>query len=176
MTIHLAQKHLFLAVLGTVLVLVSTASANGDNRAKRFQVGTGVGFIMSPEGFNLGLEGEYYATKNISIAPKFAFSSVDGGELYMISAEGRFTLDLKGAMIEQNLKPWVGAGAGIVIADPDARFANTDTGIQFQAGAGLNYYFTNQMALGSNMEFIVPFGINDHFIYRWQMLQFKILL
>lgn len=162
-------------LFAALLALPQSASAWGEKRDKRFQIGIGPGFILSPTGFNMGLEAEYYATKNLSVAPKFSISIPDGAEIYTISAEGRYTLDLAGNdAVVKNLKPWVGVGGGIIIADPDGP-RGADAGIQIQMTGGANYYIHANIALSSSMEFTIPFGVRDHFIYRWHVLQVKYL-
>jgi len=173
------KKTLSLTLLTAAIMLTApfTASANGDNRKGKFQLGAGAGFGLSPGGYTLGFEGEYYATNNISLGPKIGFISADGGDLCFMSGEARYTMDIQGTQIERNFKPWVGAGAGVIAAIPDFPGADTDWGANFQMGAGFNYYFSQQFALGSNMEFLFPFGIgNEHFVYRWQVIQIKVLI
>ncbi len=168
---------LLLLTAAVLLAAPFAASANGDNRKGKFQLGAGAGFTLNPEGYTLGFEGEYYATNSISLAPKIGFASVDGGDLCFMSGEARFTMDIQGSQIERNFKPWVGTGVGLIAAIPDFPGADTDWGANFQMGAGFNYYFSQQFALGSNMELLFPFGIGDeHFVYRWQVLQMKVLI
>ncbi len=154
----------------------SARAANGDDRAKKIQIGVPIGFTLGPKGLATGLDANFYLTNNISLAPQFSYVSLDNGDLFMIVAEGRYTLDFKGTNIENSLKPWVGVGTGMYIADPDAAGIKADKDGLIQMSAGLDYYATQQFSFGSNMSTIFPLGSRvDHFVFRWHVVEAKVM-
>ncbi|QQR91715.1 MAG: outer membrane beta-barrel protein [Myxococcales bacterium] len=148
------------------------ASANFEWRRDKFVAGAGFGFTSGPSSLSLNGELSYFFTDNLSITPRFSLGLDNDFTLFLIMADLRYTFDIRDHTL-QNLKPFVGFGAGISFINVDYgnRGDDSDAAFTFEIPFGFDYYFDDRFALGTQMEMVIPIDLfNDNFIFQWLVI------
>lgn len=95
----------------------------------------------------------------ITINPNFEWVFVDDGDLFTANLDG--TMDVLSAL--PVVRPWIGAGFGLLYAKPEAFDSQTDAAINLLAGLDLgiplNPYIMAKYIITENDTFVVGAGI-----------------
>lgn len=171
------RKSLFVALIAVLSLTALAGRVEAQvyqDRQGHLALGTGLGFTTSVGGetlFSLGAQGEYFFHKNISIVPRGSLGF--DGDIVMLTATAnlRGTFDLPPAELKR-LKPFVQAGMGFNFTHFDVGpIDDSDFAFQLEFGLGGKYFVTDQLALQTEMNFMIPLEIfEDSFMFQWQVL------
>jgi len=170
------MKKFVFAVVALVLAAQAApaAAASYKDRQGGFGAQFGLGFDVfgGDAGFSMAGAAEAFLTKEVSLVPRFTIDIHDGANIYTITGDLRYTLDLQGA---ERLQPFAEIGAGVAFLDADAANAN-ETAFQFEFGGGANYYVADNVALGTEMLFTFPIDMwTEDFLWQWQVVTARVL-
>lgn len=160
------------------LVLVSSGAmgaAAQDTRAGDVSIAASLGFTADPGSFLLGFEVPFNVTDDVSVGPLLQLGLDDDWTIVAPTANVRYAFDLSGASNPdvRRLRPFVQGGLGFAYLEKErsGRSDRDDTGFLFNMGGGVEYFITDNFALGSNVMFnILPDEVVDeHFFFSWQV-------
>ena len=154
-------------LVGALLLSIpgsAAAASSYKNREGKIQVGAGIGMSASPFDLTGGIEAHFFPADSVSIGPRLSFIPAERGpadifneDIYLLMLDLRFHPPL-GAKLSR-LKPFIGIGAGLSFIDYSVPpISNVDISPAVEFGAGLNYFMTDTVSVGTQAHFIVPFG------------------
>ncbi len=165
------KNHIALVVAATLTFASFTDSARAQAGEGGWTGGAGLGFTSSADSLSLGFELAHYVSSNVQIVPRLSVGLDDDFTYFFIMADGRYVFDVRST---PELKPYVGFGVGIAIADVDRR--DSDAAFAFEFPIGLDYWISNDFSLGSQIEFIVPVKLyDDNFIFQWLVIAGRVV-
>ncbi len=175
---HRIKAFVALAIaLGIALSSPATTQAQPyHHRARKFQVGLGGGFIADPGGGSFGFDFSYYFINLIAISPRFSAAFANNKNFFNLMVDARFTFELTDVPSAlRPLKPFVGGGIGLVIAD----FEGVDVKAAFSPEVifGAEYFVNNEISLGTQMNFfwLVDDVFDESFVFQWHLLTVRYL-
>lgn len=131
----------------------------------------GIGFTAGPESFHLNLEFPYVFDRWVSAGPSFQLGFDDDNTIVAPTLD----LNIRLADLESigfgRVIPFGIMGVGFAVIDEDGRGNDTDAGLLFNFGLGLEYRLNQNVYLGSQMKFnILPTQtLGQTFFYSWQI-------
>lgn len=148
------------------------AAQDVGNREGSWVGGGGLGFTSSASSFSLGFELAYYLSHHVNLVPRLSVGLHSGYTYFFLMADVRYNFDIHKASLSA-LKPFAGMGAGVVHADADG--GGSASSFAFELPFGLDYWLDPDIALGTEMQFIIPVDLgNDHFIFQWLVINGRI--
>ncbi len=168
------KSKIVFAVIALVLVAGAAPAGAATYKDRKggvaAQFGLGFDVIDGDAGFSMAGSGEFFVDQNISLVPRVSIDIHDGAEIYTLTGDLRYTLDLKGA---ERLQPFLETGLGVACLDTAGY---NETAFQFEFGGGLNLYVADNVALGTEMLFTFPIDLGDEvFLWQWQVVTARVL-
>lgn len=143
------------------------ASAGEHGEDETFSVRAGPGFTASPTTFLMGVDVPFAVTKNVALGPSFQLGVDDDTTFFAPTWNVEFRLPL------EDVTPYAYGGAGLGYVKKDHRHGDDDdAGFLFDLGIGLDFWVSDEIALGSRMTFnFMPSDVEgETFIFSWQVL------
>lgn len=135
----------------------------------------GLGFSADPTTFLMTYQADFFIHDLLAVGPLLQFGISDDDFFFAPTLNFQAMFDLPGEGLE-GLKPTVQFGLGLIYLEKERR-GGTSSQVDFltNVGIGLEYFFSDQLAVGTNMIFnFVPGEVLDeHFIFCWQVLTFR---
>lgn len=169
--------------IALLVALPASAQSNTGKDRRGFSLGGGIGFVASPDAFELGFEAPYHFDDHFSLGPVLQLG-LDGNFLLVLaSANARYgwrMSQIAGTSDDwaKRLKLYGQGGLGVSHLSIDIPSVIPgggsigDTAFLVNFGFGLEYDLNSKIALTSNMLFNFHVGdlFADNFTYSWQML------
>lgn len=174
-------RAILLALVLTFASLPASAQLGDPATARRWSVGTGLGFAadigtgsFTTSEFNWQIDGQYRLTDPLSVGAYLQVIPTDGGTIVNFAADSRYHFDVlrRGSNEDvRNLTPYLGLGMGLAHAGVDVGNLS-DNAFLIAFIAGLEYDLSEHVALTSDMRFNVLAGelFGDGFMYTWQVV------
>lgn len=170
-------------VVTLVLALVAAGSAPAEelpdvaaSEARPWSLQGGLGFMVDPDAFLLGLEADYRIGNGFSLGPSIELGIDDDFTVVSPTAYLRYSFDMSGISESlRPLRPFVQGGAGLTWIHLDRPHSSNadenDAGFLANTGFGFDYGLTRHLALGSRMLFnFMPVNVfGENFYYSWQV-------
>ena len=147
------------AVLATALVALAAFPAPA---AAEWDLGLRAGLYTDIEEAFVGIEGiTRIGDSDFFLNPNGEIVFVDNGDLFTISLDVHYDLDLDGL---DRADVWLGAGPTVLIRDPDRGRSDDDFGLNLLAGIGFREgavrpYAQFKVILADDTEAVIGFGI-----------------
>jgi hypothetical protein len=140
-----------------------------------------IGFTLDPDTFLMAFQGDYFLDDQLSLGPLLQLGVDDDTTILAPTLNVQYAFDLTeleedGDEILERLKPFVQGGVGLGYIHKDRRRGDDDdVGFLLNLGFGLEYYLTDQLALGNNLLFnILPDKTNgENFFLSWQFVTLR---
>lgn len=180
----MVKRRILSSLMLLLVPAISGAALANENSARSgsspVSLQTSFGFTGSPATFLMAVELPYGVTDHFSLGPAMQLGVKSELTLFTFSANARYAFDLSQALSESEasdkLRPFVQGGLGLAHYSVDVPGGDIDdTGFLLQMGFGFDYYFTQRIALGSNMIFnVVPTEVlGDRFFFSWQVASLR---
>jgi hypothetical protein len=168
------------------IFIASGAAAEGlpdvaASEARSWSIQAGLGFMVDPDAFLLGLEADYRIGSCFSLGPSIELGIDDDFTVVSPTAHLRYSFDMRGVSESlRPLRPFVQAGAGLTWIHLDRpNFSDNDrndVGFLANAGFGVDYDLTRHLALGSRMlfNFMPVNAFGENFYYSWQVATLRL--
>jgi opacity protein-like surface antigen len=158
--------------LASALLLLSwlpsfAVSAEGRGEDETLSVRAGLGFTASPTTFLMGIDVPFVITKNVALGPSFQLGVDDDTTFFAPTWNLELRLPL------EEVAPYAFGGAGLAYVKKDHRRGDDDdAGFLVDFGIGLDFWVSDEIALGSRMTFnFMPNDVEgETFIFSWQVL------
>ena len=166
--------------LGATLASASDAQQRRSDyraRSERFDasgvsVALGLGLTTDPSAFLLGISVPVTVAESFSLGPHFQVGIDDDFTYFALSFNGRY--QPRGPRLgDFELLPFVEGGPGFARISIDRRGNDfDDTAFLIDLGAGVETFVTENVALGTRMDFdLIPGGLpRDELTWTWQIL------
>jgi hypothetical protein len=151
-----------------------------DHELGNVSLGGSLGLSFSPVGFYTTGEADFWFARFFSIGPLIQFSI---GRDFIFAASGgpKLTFDFADNDFTDFVKPYVQAGAGIVLIAGergprrDGR-SRAEVGLLLNLGMGVDFYIDEQLSLGTGFLFnIMPTDpLDEVFFWGWKMIEAKV--
>jgi hypothetical protein len=171
-----------LALLGLAVAFAASSAAAQQRLAppteRPFSIQGGLGFTADPEGFMIGLEGDYRFHQDWSFAPRLRISFDDDLAIVATTGNLRYWIDLEdftGSV--SDFSPFLQTGLGVsYIEKDDRRGDDDDAGLLVTIGGGVEARLTDELSLTSTMEFnIHPDDVlNENFFFSWEVAALRV--
>jgi hypothetical protein len=139
----------------------------------------GLGFTAGPEAFLFTVGAEYFVTSNIAVGPLFQFAFADNWDIVAPSIQGRYVFDLDAPSSEPlgRLKPFAEVGMGACYIGHTRQGDDEEWAFLINFGGGIDYFFTDNLALGTEMlfNFLPGEAQGQHFFFSWQVVTVRFL-
>ncbi len=161
--------------LALVATTVTAATAQDQRETAGPSLGISFGFTADPENFLLAFEAPFGVAPGVTVGPLLQLGLSDDWTIVAPSANVRYAFDLSAASTPEvrRLSPFIQGGLGFAYLDRDrsGRRDRDDTGFLFNMGGGIEYFVTEQFAVGSSIMFnVLPDSvIGENFFFSWQM-------
>ncbi len=163
------------ACFALTLFAVTAAGAQEKRESVGPSIGASIGFTADPGTFLLALEAPFRVAPHITVGPLLQLGLSDDWTIVAPTANVRYAFDLSSASSPgvRKLSPFIQGGLGFAYLERDrnGRRDRDDTGFLFNMGGGIEYFVTEQFAVGSSIMFnVMPDSvIGENFFFSWQM-------
>jgi hypothetical protein len=178
--IHWTRRFAFAALLGAALLAPAPRVAAEGYRLKtgEWSPHAGIGFTADPDAFLMTLGVEYGALDFMSVGPLLQLGFSDDDTIVAPTADFRFGIDLSGVSNQyvRRLEPFVNAGLGMAYIEKERGNSDRDdVGFLMNGGVGAQYWFADEMAVGTHMMFngMPDDVLDEHFFFSWQVVTFR---
>jgi hypothetical protein len=154
--------------------LAGEEPGTGD-RVGSFGLKAGLGFSADPTTFLMTYQADFFLHNMFALGPLLQFGVADEDFFFAPTLNFQVVFDLPGEGLE-GLKPTVQFGLGLIYLEKEHR-GGSSSQVDFLTnfGIGLEYFFSDQLAIGTNMifNFIPGEVLDEYFIYCWQVVTFR---
>lgn len=171
----MTKKALWMILASISLTASSTQAQNFSNHARRgtSEIGGGLGFMLDPNAFLLGVSGGHFITNNLELGGLMQMGVDDNFFIMAPSFQVKGKFDIPGSGFERRLKPFAQGGIGMAFGNADVgTSSDSDVGFLIDVGMGLDVHLTDEWSLGTDLLFnILPAKLfSDRFFFSWQFV------
>lgn len=176
--LRLTAETAYAAAETALLPILEPSVAIGQTEDRTASMGfkAGMGFSASPTTFLMTYQLDFFIVNPIAIGPLFQFGISDDDFFFAPTLNLQAMFDLPGEGFE-GLKPTLQFGLGLVYLDREYGGGRDDDDVDFLVnfGFGLEYFFNEYVAIGTNFLFnFVPGEVlDDNFFFGWQVITFR---
>ena len=137
-------------------------------------LGVAFGFTADPGTFLLAFEAPFEVAERLTVGPLVQLGLSDDWTIVAPTANVRYAFDLSDSSNAdvRKLRPFIQGGLGFGYLEKDRRRGDDDdTRFLFNLGGGVEYYLTDNVALGSNMllNVLPDSAVGENVFFSWQL-------